>query len=207
MKILITAFEPFGNDKINPTMEVVSKLEDIEGVEILVLPVTFTAFDFLQDNIRDKYYDYIIHLGQAGGRNKITFEKVAINYMDAKIPDNLGNQPMGEDIVNDGPQGLFTTIPIKELVSALKAKNFPVNISYTAGTYVCNYIMYSSLQYFNNSNTKVGFVHIPYSPEQVSNIEAPSMDTSLVSNTLREAIQLLKTNELPIAKMSLGETD
>lgn len=209
MKFLVTAFEPFGNDKENPTMEVLEKLKGITTVDTMVLPVTFDFFSDFIKKVHDKNYDYILHLGQAGGRNKVTFEKVAINYMDARIPDNQGNQPVGEPIIGQGADGIFTTLPVRELVLALQSKRYPVTMSYSAGTYVCNYIMYSSLYYFQNSETKVGFIHIPFSPSQVIDKEFPSMCTELVADSLKEAIILLGEGNFTTQdqrRISFGQT-
>ncbi|QNO15709.1 pyroglutamyl-peptidase I [Alkalicella caledoniensis] len=205
MKFLITAFEPFGNDSKNPTMDVIKGLE-LPDVDTLVLPVTFNFFQDFTEAIEDKKYDYILHLGQGGGRNKITFEKVALNYMDARIADNNGDKPVNQPIVADGPDGLFTTLPIREIVIALQQKGYPASISYTAGTYVCNYIMYSSLHYFRDKSTKVGFVHIPYSPEQIVDKELPSMSIDLVKEIIKETIKILSLGSFQSEQVSLGET-
>lgn len=205
MKILVTAFEPFGEDKYNPTMEVVAALKGLKGVDTKILPVTFSCFNILKDEFENKEYDYILHLGQAGGRSKINFEQVGINLIDAIIPDNDGLQPQGQPIVEMGEDGIFTTLPIRELVSSLKDEGLPVSISYSAGTYVCNYIMYSSLHYFKGTNTKVGFIHIPYSPVQVINRDASSMDTQIVVKTIKSTIQMLKGEKLKQRTALFGE--
>lgn len=206
MNILVTAFEPFGGEVDNPTIEVVKALKHLTRVDTAILPVTFNCFDEVIKLIEKKEYDYILHLGQAGGRNKITFEQIAINLMEARIPDNNGFQPKSEPIIKKGEDGIFTTLPIGPLVASLQEKSFPVSISYTAGTYVCNYIMYSSLNYFKGTNTKVGFVHVPYSPNQVIYKDAPSMDTEIVIETLKESIRLLIENRFTPRHGSFGET-
>ena len=206
MRILITAFEPFGGEKNNPTIEVVEALQGLEEVDIKKLPVTFSCFEEVTKIPELNMYDYILHLGQAGGRSKITLGQVGINRMDARIPDNNGFQPKGEAILENGGDGIFTTLPIRELVTSLQHKGFPVSISYTAGTYVCNYIMYSSLHHFKGSKTKVGFIHIPYSPSQVVYKEAPSMDTKIVIDAVKATVELLRENAFSSSKGSFGET-
>lgn len=207
MKILVTAFEPFGGEVDNPTIEVVKALEQMGSVDTVILPVTFNCFNEVVKLVEENDYDYILHLGQAGGRNKITFEQIGINLMEATMADNNGFRPKGQPIIKEGEDGIFTTLPISPLVSTLQQKKFPVSISYTAGTYVCNYIMYSSLNYFKGTNTKVGFIHVPYSPSQVIYKNAPSMDTKIVVETLKESIRLLLAEDRFTAQHgSFGET-
>ncbi|WP_353892646.1 pyroglutamyl-peptidase I [Proteinivorax hydrogeniformans] len=209
--VLITGFEPFGKEKENPSLEVLSYLkdDDILGVNLdtACLPTTFNCFEDVLNMIGDKQYDIIIHIGQAGGRAKVTLEKVAVNYKNAAIPDNQGNQPLEELIVNGGPDGIFSTLHVEDLVNHLQLLKLPVDISFTAGTYVCNYIMYSSLYYFRGTTTKVGFVHIPFSPRQVVNKNQPSMDPQLVASIIKEMVIGICYNNLKASvNKKLGRT-
>jgi pyroglutamyl-peptidase len=177
MKVLITGFAPFNNEKINPSYEAVKLISDMIDdiiVEKLEVPVSFNnAFKTVLNKIKDTDYDAVILVGQAGGRSMITLEKVAINYRYATIPDNDGASFNHESIIEDGMDAYFTTLPIVKMVDKLKENDIKASISFTAGTYVCNDLMYRVINYFkeNNKNTKAGFIHVPYIKEQVENKE------------------------------------
>ncbi|MEI0530552.1 pyroglutamyl-peptidase I [Brachyspira pilosicoli] len=173
MKVLITGFDPFDKEKVNPSWEAVNSLPNyIEGNEIikLQLPTVFKkSAEKLFENIKNLKPDVVICVGQAGGRYEISLERVAINIDDARIKDNEGNQPVDEVIFNDGDSAYFSTLPIKAIRDELKTIPIPASISNTAGTFVCNHIMYSLLYYINknNLNIKGGFIHVPYIIEQI----------------------------------------
>lgn len=177
MKVLITGFAPFNNEKINPSYEAVKLISDMIDdiiVEKLEVPVSFNnAFKTVLNKIKDTDYDAVILVGQAGGRSMITLEKVAINYRYAAIPDNDGASYNHESIIEDGMDAYFTTLPIVKMVDKLNENDIKASISFTAGTYVCNDLMYRVINYFkeNNKNTKAGFIHVPYIKEQVENKE------------------------------------
>jgi pyroglutamyl-peptidase len=177
MKVLITGFAPFNNEKINPSYEAVKLISDMIDdiiVEKLEVPVSFNnAFKTVLNKIKDTDYDAVILVGQAGGRSMITLEKVAINYRYATIPDNDGASFNHESIIEDGMDAYFTTLPIVKMVDKLNENNLKASISFTAGTYVCNDLMYRVINYFkeNYKNTKAGFIHVPYIKEQVENKE------------------------------------
>jgi pyroglutamyl-peptidase len=177
MKVLITGFAPFNNEKINPSYEAVKLISDMIDdiiVEKLEVPVSFNnAFKTVLNKIKDTDYDAVILVGQAGGRSMITLEKVAINYRYAAIPDNDGASFNHESIIEDGMDAYFTTLPIVKMVDKLKENDIKASISFTAGTYVCNDLMYRVINYFkeNNKNTKAGFIHVPFVKEQVENKE------------------------------------
>ncbi|MDV2583006.1 pyroglutamyl-peptidase I [Alkalibacillus haloalkaliphilus] len=171
-KILLTGFEPFLNFKLNPTMEVVKHLDGstINGYEVVtrVLPVDFsTSGKELLNAIEETKPDAIVSLGLAGGRSKVTPERIAINCNDGGEPDNNGRIPSGEPIVEAGSDGLFSTLPIREMVKELKEKGYPAEISNSAGTYLCNHVMYQALNYVKQQDQQIptGFIHIPASHE------------------------------------------
>lgn len=195
MKVLVTGFDPFGGDKINPAIEAVKKLPDqIKGAEIIKLEIP-TVFNksakVVKQAIEEYQPDYVLNVGQAGGRSALTPERVAININDGRIPDNEGYQPLGEPIQEDGTTAYFTQLPIKAMVKAIREVGIPADISNTAGTYVCNHIMYQ-VQYMRAkefSNLKAGFIHIPFLPEQVvSRPNTPSMSLNNIVKGLTAAI-------------------
>lgn len=172
MKILVTGFDPFGGEKTNPAIEAVKRIdENIEGAEIIKLeiPTVFNkSADVVEEKIKEVNPDVILSVGQAGGRYDITVERVAINEDDARIADNEGNQPIDTKIREDGEAAYFASIPIKAIVEEIKAEGIPASVSNTAGTFVCNHIMYQDLYLAEKyGNIKAGFIHVPFLPEQV----------------------------------------
>ena len=174
MKVLITGFDPFGGEKVNPAWEAVRALPDnIDGIEVIKLqiPTVFKkSAKKLFENIDSVKPDVVICVGQAGGRYEFCVERVAINLDDGRIPDNEGYQPVDTPVFEDGDTAYFTSLPIKGMVEKLKKASIPAAVSNTAGTYVCNHIMYSLLYYLNKNkldNIRGGFIHVPYIPEQV----------------------------------------
>lgn len=175
MKILVTGFDPFGNDKINPAIEAVKKLPDtINDATIIKLeiPTVFNqSAQVVHQAIIDNQPDYVLNIGQAGGRFGLTPERVAINLNDGRIADNAGFQPTDQVIQADGQNAYFTQLPVKAMVQAIKQAGIPSSLSTTAGTYVCNHIMYQ-VQYMIDKEfptLKAGFMHIPFLPDQVVN--------------------------------------
>lgn len=196
MKVLITGFEPFGGEKINPSFEAVKMLQDkIAGADIIKysLPVIFgKSVEKLQELIEAENPDVVICVGQAGGRFDITVERVAINLDDARIADNDGNQPVDEKIFEDGENAYFASIPIKAMVEEMKRGNVPASISNTAGTYVCNHLMYGVLYLVHKKfpNIRGGFIHVPFIPEQViSKPNTPYMSLQKIKDGLTLAIK------------------
>lgn len=173
MKALITGFDPFGGESLNPAYEVVSGLEsqigDCQIVKLEVPTVFGRCLEVLESSLTKEKPDIVICLGQAGGETGIRLEKVAINLNDARISDNKGNQPTDEPIYADGENAYFTSLPIKAISKALKDQGIPSSISYTAGTFVCNHLFYGLMYMIkkNHPYIKGGFIHIPYLPEQV----------------------------------------
>ena len=172
MKILVTGFDPFGGEETNPAIESVKRIdENIEGAEIIKLeiPTVFhKASDVVEAKIKEVKPDVILSVGQAGGRYGITVERVAINEDDARIEDNEGNQPIDVKIREDGAPAYFATLPIKAMVEEIKKENIPASVSNTAGTFVCNHIMYQDLYLAEKyGDIKAGFIHVPFLTEQV----------------------------------------
>lgn len=172
MNVLVTGFEPFGGEKINPSWEAVRRLPGcIAGAQIskAQLPVAFGLDrDCLQNVIEAESPDIVICVGQAGGRVGITPELVGVNYLDASRPDNRGAQPRAARITPHGPDAHFTTLPVHAMVHACDEAGIPARVSYSAGTYCCNEVLYGLLEYLEHANSgiKGGFVHVPYLPGQ-----------------------------------------
>ena len=189
-KLLITGFEPFGGETINPSWEVVSRLpSEINGYSLtkLRLPVVFGEAAEAVIRAADEIgFDVILCIGQAGGRNAITPELVGINLRHASIPDHNGYQPKDEPIVPGGDAAYFSTLPVRQMADAISLSGVPSQVSYSAGTYVCNDLLYTLLARFQGTETRVGFIHIPYSTEQKKD---PSMDTPRMIQGLTVAIQ------------------
>lgn len=211
MRLLITGFDPFGGEKINPAWEAVKGLPDnIDGVEVIKLqiPTVFKkSAQKLFENIDSVKPDVVICVGQAGGRYELSMERVAINLDDGRIPDNEGYQPIDVKVFEDGENAYFTTLPIKAMVEEIKRAGIPAAVSNTAGTYVCNHIMYSLLYYIhkNSLNIKGGFIHVPYITEQVlDKKDTPYMDLKIITKGLEASIRAIKNYEKDI-KISGGK--
>ncbi|MBR2029169.1 MAG: pyroglutamyl-peptidase I [Oscillospiraceae bacterium] len=172
MKILVTGFDPFGGEKINPAYEAVKLLPaEICGADIvkLEIPTVFAKCgDVVEKSIEQHNPDFVICIGQAGGRSCISIEKVAINFAEARIPDNEGYQPLDKAIVPDGPAAYFSTLPVKAMVENVRSHGIPSHLSYSAGTFVCNDVMYRLLHMLSTKyhHIKGGFIHVPYTIEQ-----------------------------------------
>lgn len=202
MKVLITGFDPFGGEKINPAWEAVKALPDnIDGIEVvkLQIPTVFKkSAKKLFENIDSVKPDVVICVGQAGGRYEFSVERVAINIDDGRIPDNDGYQPVDSFVFEDGENAYFSTLPIKAIVEEVKKVGIPSAVSNTAGTYVCNHIMYSLLYYLNknNLNIKGGFIHVPFIPEQVvEKKNTPYMELTRITKALEIAIKAIRDYE------------
>lgn len=173
MKILLTGFDPFGGEKINPAQEAVSMVSDnINGAEVikLIIPTVYEkSLKVIEEAIIKHKPDVVISIGQAGGRFDITPERVAININDFRIKDNEGNQPIDEAIREDGEAAYFSNLPVKAIVKHLNENGIPSTLSNTAGTFVCNHVMYGILYMIDKKypNIKGGFVHIPYITSQI----------------------------------------
>ncbi|HJW47149.1 MAG TPA: pyroglutamyl-peptidase I [Lysobacter sp.] len=205
--VLLTGFEPFGGECVNPSWEAVRVLEGerIAGhtVATCQLPVAFGhSLAVLRAALEEVEPALVICVGQAGGRAQLSLERVAINVDDARIPDNDGACPIDAAIATDGPAAYFTTLPIKAMLAALRDAGFPAEVSQTAGTYVCNHVFYGLMHALRHvpgqsvRGVRGGFIHIPYAPEQAAHHPgAPSLSTSVVTEALRLAVATALTVE------------
>jgi|APGre2960657423_1045063.scaffolds.fasta_scaffold12611_2 pyroglutamyl-peptidase len=196
--ILLTGFEPFGGESINPSWEAVRALEgktmsDGSVIAVARLPCTFVlSLDVLEQLIRMHKPRIVVCVGQAGGRAELSIERVAINVDDARIPDNAGAQPIDVQIRTDGPAAYFSTLPIKAIVAALNEKGIPAAVSQTAGTFVCNHVFYGLMQLVAQAPKikRAGFVHIPFLPEQaIRHPNTPSMSLEVMVAGLLQIIE------------------
>ncbi|GAB6107030.1 pyroglutamyl-peptidase I [Fusibacter bizertensis] len=174
MTVLITGFAPFGEDKINPSYEAVNAISLEQSEHQLIkacLPVVFhQSIEALYQLIETHRPDIVLCVGQAGGRTHMTIERVGINIDDARIPDNAGNSPIDQWIVQDGADGYFSNLPIKAMALEMNKKGVPTMISNTAGTFVCNHVLYGLMHYIHKKNPQIkgGFIHVPYLPSQAT---------------------------------------
>ena len=198
MKILITAFDPFGGDKVNPALEAVKKINtDLFDAEIvkLEIPTVFgKSIEKVAAAIEAEKPDVVLCIGQAGGRFEITPERVAINVDDARIVDNEGNQPVDTPIFADGDAAYFSMLPIKAIVQNIRAAGLPASVSDTAGTFVCNHIMYGVLYHIHKHlpGVRGGFIHVPFIPAQVvTRANAPAVSSLDITRALEVAVQTI----------------
>lgn len=211
MKVLVTGFDPFGGESINPSWEAVKSIKNtIAGAEIIKLQlptVAYKSISQLHNKMVELNPDIVISVGQAGGRAGVTPERVAINITDARIPDNEGNQPIDEVIFEDGDTAYFSNLPVKAMVQAISDAGFPSSLSNTAGTYICNHVMYGILYYIQKEfpNTRGGFIHVPFATSQVTDKpEMPSMEIADITTALEAAIQAAVTYQADL-KTTIGE--
>ncbi|HET6555213.1 MAG TPA: pyroglutamyl-peptidase I [Dyella sp.] len=199
-RILLTGFTPFGNEDINPSWEAVRELEGrhIAGHVVVarLLPTIFAEsrreLGLMVDEVAPAI---LLGVGQAGGRSRLSLERVAINVQDARMADNAGVQPIDEAIVADGPAAYFSSLPIKAMLKALLAEGVPAEVSNTAGTFVCNHVAYLMLHLAaRHHDLRAGFIHIPYLPSQAARFpNAPSMAQEDVVRGLIIALQVAAT--------------
>ena len=184
--ILVTGFEPFGGQSLNPSWEVAHALHGwtLEGAQItsVQLPCVFAqALPALQQALAQHHPDIVLALGQAEGRCDFSVERVAINVMDARVADNAGAQPIDVPVIAGGPAAYFSTLPIKSLVAGLKAAGFPASVSQTAGTFVCNQVFYALQHTLAGRGVHSGFMHLPLLPEQAAQWPGPTLPSWPVS--------------------------
>ena len=192
--LLITGFDPFGGETVNPSWEAVSRLpEKIAGYRLtkLQIPTIFAvAAETVLASASQDPPDVILCVGQAGGRDAVTPERIAINMASARIPDNAGNQPVEMPILPDAPDGMFSTVPVCAMAEAIAAAGLPGKISNTAGTFVCNDTLFRLLHHYAGTSVRVGFIHVPWLPEQATE-GAPSMTPEAITAALTAAIGAL----------------
>ena len=169
-RLLITGFDPFGGETVNPSWLAVEQLPDRVGdFELCKLPIP-TVFGEAARAVLEKAAvfrpDMILCVGQAGGRDAVTPERIAVNIRDARIPDNWGFRPEGQPVVPEGPAAYFATVPVTEMARAIREAQVPGAVSNTAGTFVCNDVLYTLLHHYAGTATRVGFIHVPFLPQQ-----------------------------------------
>ena len=193
-KLLITGFDPFGGATVNPAREAVMALPDTVGdwsLTKLEIPTVFgLAAETVLGAAQSLRPNVILCVGQAGGRKAITPEVVAINLREASIPDNHGNQPKNTPVVEGGPAAYFSTLPVRDMVEGIQAAGVPAALSYSAGVFVCNDLLYTLLHHYDGTDIRVGFIHIPYLPEQAGEGVA-SLPLEDTAKGLTAAIQTL----------------
>lgn len=196
MKVLVTGFNPFGGEKINPSFEAVKKLEAIiAGYEIVKyeIPTVFhKSIKELEIAIIKENPDIVICVGQAGGRFNLTVERVAINVDDARIPDNEDNQPIDKAIFEEGENAYFSNLPIKLMVEEIRKAGIPASLSNSAGTFVCNHLMYGLLHliYTKYPRIRGTFIHVPFIPAQIMDKpNTPYMELDKITEGLTLAIK------------------
>lgn len=203
MKILLTAFDPFGTDAQNAAEEAVKLVPERIGSAVIVkktIPtVFFESLDVLRQTIEGEKPDAVLCIGQAAGRSTLTVERVAINLIDADIPDNKGVSPCDTPILQDGQNAYFSNLPIKEMVTYIRAAGIPANISNSAGTFVCNQLMYGLLALVDREfpTLKGGFLHVPLSSKQAAEKRStlPSMSLSDIALGIQAALRAIIAHE------------
>ncbi|NJP39614.1 pyroglutamyl-peptidase I [Oscillospiraceae bacterium HV4-5-C5C] len=199
MQILVTAFEPFGEDLVNAAQQAVQSLpEQLAGgirLQRLLLPtVRYTALQTIEARLQLQQPDFIVSVGQAGGRSAISLERIGINLDDFRIPDNAGNQPADQPIFADGPPAYFSTLPLRDMQAAIKAAGLPAEISNSAGTFVCNHVLYG-VRYIcarRYPTIRSGFIHVPCLPVQaLDRPGTPSMALADITRGLAAALTAL----------------
>lgn len=205
MKILLTAFDPFGGDTINPALEAVKKVRaNVGGAEIvkMMVPTVFgKAHEHVYEAMKKEQPDVTLCIGQAGGRFDITPERVAININDARIMDNEGNQPIDTPIFDDGEPAYFSNLPIKAMVERIRKAGIPASVSNTAGTFVCNNLMYGVLYHIAKEfpDMRGGFMHVPFIPSQVVNrSNTPAMSLETIVAGIEAALEAIVENDSDI---------
>lgn len=191
--VLLTGFEPFGGDSSNPSGEAVHVVAaHWTGPEVLVsavLPVTFDgAARQLRELIAEHRPEVVIAVGLAGGRAAIGVERVAVNLLDARIPDNDGSQPVDEPSIADAPAAAFSTLPVKAIAQAITDAGIPAEVSYSAGTFVCNHVFFVALD-AAPSGTRVGFLHVPWSSEHSPDPDAAALPLRDISRAIEIAVR------------------
>jgi pyroglutamyl-peptidase len=203
--ILLTGFEPFGGESVNPSWQVAQSLhgETIAGasVQSLCLPCSFgDALDVLGAALARQRPFIVLALGQAGGRSDFSVERIAINVDDARMPCNAGRRPIDEPVVPGGPAAYFATLPIKAIVAALREAGLPASVSQSAGTYVCNHVFYGLMHALRRRRgVRAGFMHLPLLPEQAAARAAVPVPPSLPLTTLVQGVRLALATTVSVA--------
>lgn len=209
--ILLTGFEPFGGDSTNPSWTAVVQASGIlraEGlrVEAVQLPCVFgESAEVLSQAIDGYQPDVVLSVGLAGGRSRLSLERVAINCDDARIPDNKGQRPIDQEVVPGGPAAYFATLPIKAALRNLQIEGIRAEVSQSAGTYVCNHVFYALMHAVQaRGGARGGFVHVPYASEQLPpGSDNPSMPLQSMARGIAVVIRTVVHNSVD-AKLGAG---
>jgi pyroglutamyl-peptidase len=200
--VLVTGFTPFGGEPVNPSWQVVESLPaTIAGarIEKCLVPTEFRrAIATVAEAIEAHTPGLVVCLGQAGGRFRMTVERIGINVDDAAIADNAGAQPVDEPVAQPGPAAYFATVPVKAMVAAMREAGVPAEVSNSAGTFVCNHLLYGVLHYIASQGlaTRAGFIHVPYAEEQVLDKPGkPAMAIATMVRGVEAAIAAALSNE------------
>ena len=211
--VLVTGFEPFGGEDVNPSWEICRRLPAAIGrsrIGTLLVPTVYRrAVDVVALAIEESEPSLVIMLGQAGGRACVSVERVAINVDDARIADNAGAQPVDEPVVPAGPAAYFATVPVKAMVAAIRASDIPAEVSNTAGTFVCNHLMYGVLHFLAASGRKAraGFIHVPWLERQaLTHAGEPAMALATMARAVEAAVAAALENAVDL-KLAAGKLD
>lgn len=190
--ILLTGFEPFGNATSNPSGEIVKQITG-DNIVTAILPVAYTqSADRLLLLIEQHRPDVVICLGQAEGRTAITPERVAINLDDARLADNEGVLRNDVKILQDGPDAYFSTLPVNDIVAAIKAQGIPAAVSLSAGAFLCNHVFYVAQNKFAGSDVRSGFVHVPLMDSQAAEFPGlPTMPLDQMVTAVRAMLEVV----------------
>lgn len=211
--ILVTGFSPFGNEVVNPSYEAVKALPDMMNGDRIVkceLPTVFYESIQELERLMSLYRpEAVLCVGQAGGNSALKLEKVALNYDQARIPDNKSVQPQGVPIIPQAPDAYFSNQPLHKMIQTIRNAGIPVDMSFSAGTFVCNHVYYGLMHHIHTVNPEVrgGFIHVPYVMEQVMDKPAqPSMSLASITQGLQAALSVIFDEEIPADALQLGKT-
>ncbi len=187
-RLLITGFDPFGGNAVNPAWQAVKELPDtVAGFSLCKLEIP-TVFGLAAERVLARAAEFrpdvILCVGLAGGRSAVTPERIAVNIRDARIPDNAGNQPRGQRCCPQGPAAYFATVPVEAMARAIREAGLPGMVSNSAGAFVCNDTLYLLLHHFSGTDIRVGFIHVPRTPD----MGEPSLEFSAITAALAAAI-------------------
>lgn len=205
MRVLLTGFEPFAGAASNPSWSAVellaSRWTGPAELRTARLPTTFAdGASYLLGLIEVLRPDLVIATGLAQGRAAVTPELIAINHVDARIPDNAGLRLLDVSVVADGPDGYFSTLPVKSMVAAMRAAGIPAALSYSAGTFVCNHVFYALMHALRTRHPNIvgGFVHVPASPDEITTGDCPTMPVDMIARALEAGILACLDAPVPV---------
>ena len=210
--VLLTGFDPFGGEAINPSQQIVQALHGalVAGHRVVgaTLPTEFGAAPATLEKLIARHRPaLVLALGQAGGRDGISLERVAINLIDARIPDNAGAQPVDMAVVHDAANAYFSTLPLKAMLQRLRDARIPASLSQTAGTFVCNQVFFALMHALRRRRARGGFAHVPYLPEQaVRHAGAPSLPLATMIEAVRLCLDVALTTAVD-AHYAAGSLD